>query len=308
MKVTDFGIARSLDVEHGVTQTGTVLGTGEYLAPEQASGKPVSPATDVYSLGVVLWELLVGRRAVHRRELRRRCAAARERAAAGPAQAATGRVAEARRRRPAGARQGSGASLPLDGGARRRAARLPRRAGRSAAAGGGRCGADARHETRSRTGARAASPPSCATTAAAHALGGVARAGRGRGGIRGRLPRRRLGPHASRRLGRRRRRLRRGRVAAGRRRLRPAGDGSEHSYSAPRATDGNPATYWDTERYDTPLFGKLKSGLGLVLDAGRPVKARPADGEDARPPASSRRSKPETRRAAALPPTRPRGP
>jgi hypothetical protein len=47
-------------VEHGVTQTGTVLGTGEYLAPEQASGKQVSPATDVYSLGIVLWELLAG--------------------------------------------------------------------------------------------------------------------------------------------------------------------------------------------------------------------------------------------------------
>jgi serine/threonine-protein kinase len=60
VKVTDFGIARSLHVDQGVTQTGTVLGTGEYLAPEQASGKPVSPATDVYSLGVVLWELLAG--------------------------------------------------------------------------------------------------------------------------------------------------------------------------------------------------------------------------------------------------------
>jgi eukaryotic-like serine/threonine-protein kinase len=60
VKVTDFGIARSLHVDHGVTQTGTVLGTGEYLAPEQASGQPVSAATDVYSLGVVLWELLAG--------------------------------------------------------------------------------------------------------------------------------------------------------------------------------------------------------------------------------------------------------
>ena len=59
-KVTDFGIARSLDVEHGMTQTGTVMGTGDYLSPEQASGKPVTPATDVYSLGVVLWELLAG--------------------------------------------------------------------------------------------------------------------------------------------------------------------------------------------------------------------------------------------------------
>jgi tRNA A-37 threonylcarbamoyl transferase component Bud32 len=59
-KVTDFGIARSLDVDRGVTQTGTVLGTSNYIAPEQASGQPVDAQTDVYSLGIVLYEMLTG--------------------------------------------------------------------------------------------------------------------------------------------------------------------------------------------------------------------------------------------------------
>jgi serine/threonine-protein kinase len=58
-KVTDFGIARSLDVQ-GVTHTGTVLGTSDYIAPEQARGQRVDPKTDIYSLGAVLYELLVG--------------------------------------------------------------------------------------------------------------------------------------------------------------------------------------------------------------------------------------------------------
>jgi serine/threonine protein kinase len=58
-KVTDFGIARSVDVD-GVTVTGTVLGTSEYIAPEQARGQRVDAHTDVYSLGVVLYELLTG--------------------------------------------------------------------------------------------------------------------------------------------------------------------------------------------------------------------------------------------------------
>jgi serine/threonine-protein kinase len=58
-KVTDFGIARSVDVD-GMTQTGTVLGTSNYIAPEQASGQRVDAHSDVYALGVVLYELLAG--------------------------------------------------------------------------------------------------------------------------------------------------------------------------------------------------------------------------------------------------------
>lgn len=58
-KVTDFGIARTLDQE-GLTADGRVLGTTDYVSPEQALGQPVTGQSDVYSLGVVLFEMLTG--------------------------------------------------------------------------------------------------------------------------------------------------------------------------------------------------------------------------------------------------------
>ncbi|MCA1657652.1 MAG: protein kinase, partial [Actinobacteria bacterium] len=58
-KVTDFGIARTLD-EEGLTADGRVLGTTDYVSPEQALGQPVTGQSDLYSLGVVLWEMLTG--------------------------------------------------------------------------------------------------------------------------------------------------------------------------------------------------------------------------------------------------------
>ncbi len=58
-KVTDFGIARTLHQE-GLTADGRVLGTTDYVSPEQALGRPVTGQTDLYSLGVVLFEMLTG--------------------------------------------------------------------------------------------------------------------------------------------------------------------------------------------------------------------------------------------------------
>ncbi len=61
VKITDFGIARVAD-QVSLTATGQVMGTVQYLAPEQATGKPATPATDIYSLGIVAYEALAGTR------------------------------------------------------------------------------------------------------------------------------------------------------------------------------------------------------------------------------------------------------
>jgi len=61
VKITDFGIARIAD-QVPLTATGQVMGTVQYLSPEQASGHPASPTTDIYSLGIVAYECLAGKR------------------------------------------------------------------------------------------------------------------------------------------------------------------------------------------------------------------------------------------------------
>lgn len=64
-QITDFGLARKMGAESGLTMTGMVMGTPHYMSPEQARGgsRELTPATDIYSLGAMLYELLAGRRA-----------------------------------------------------------------------------------------------------------------------------------------------------------------------------------------------------------------------------------------------------
>ena len=60
-KLTDFGLAKRLDAGAGLTETGALLGSPWYMAPEQALGEVVGPAADIYGLGTILYELLTGR-------------------------------------------------------------------------------------------------------------------------------------------------------------------------------------------------------------------------------------------------------
>jgi eukaryotic-like serine/threonine-protein kinase len=254
VKVTDFGIARSADVKQGLTQTGTVLGTSDYIAPEQAGGQPVSALSDVYSLGVVIYELLAGEPPYGGDNF----LAVAMRHVNDPVPS----IAEARPDVP----------LRLDATLRRAMAKRPEERFPSMA--------DFVNELEGVL-ERLGQPDSDRTVIMPPTAPAPPRR---------RARRRRLSPWLVLVVGLAliggalgaylalRDSVSGGGGTSGPIHLvasnayDPEGDGQENDQLVVNATDGDPATAWHTEHYNTAEFGNLKSGVGLVLDAGTPVK------------------------------------
>jgi eukaryotic-like serine/threonine-protein kinase len=243
IKVTDFGIARSAD--SGLTQTGTVLGTSNYLSPEQAGGQQVTAAADVYSLGVVLYEMLAGDV---------------------PFPGGNQVVVALRHATEAPPPLPNGVPPRLAAAVTRALAKDPARRFASMAEFATELRAclteplprpepPTRVSHRTRRSSLPLVAALLALVAAATVVVVLVLSGRQESRHNASGP----GGAATVTL----------RGVTG---YDPAGTNGEHNAKAPLASDGRLATFWETETYATPDFGNLKSGVGLVLDAGTAVK------------------------------------
>jgi tRNA A-37 threonylcarbamoyl transferase component Bud32 len=276
-KVTDFGIARGLETtQNQLTAAGKVIGTTDYVSPEQAMGQDVSGQSDVYSLGIVLYEMLVGEVPFSGDS---HVSVAMKHVREG--------LPDVQRRRPE-------ASAAL-------AAVLERATAKDVAARYPTMGDLVRdlEEVLTYETARSGGATGEATTILSQLPASIT----------GRRSRRRTIGLAVLYVGIAvavavlAALLVNGEtsqdepIAAGDLSVISLNESDVHEYDPPpgdgheRETqgltlDGEPSTAWETERYDTPDLGNLKDGVGLYLDAGRPIVARalrivtPKDGWD----------------------------
>jgi eukaryotic-like serine/threonine-protein kinase len=267
-KVTDFGIARSMEA-HGLTATGRVLGTTDYVSPEQALGHEVTEQSDIYSLGICLYEMLAGETPFKadtqvavamkhvkdplpdvqrvRPEISAALAAVIERSTAKETQNRYAGVDEmvhdleqvlAIEVTRAGDASGEATTVlrALPGDTADfvpRRLRRPRRAVLvSALAVGVAAGLIALFATRTEKGPGGAAIPR---------TGGLSEVRLASGAVQD---------------------------------YDPEGDGEESPEATQFAIDGNNTTTWDTETYQGGLEGSNKSGVGLYVNAGKPVVGR----------------------------------
>ena len=262
-KVTDFGIALGLE-QNQLTAAGKVIGTTDYVSPEQAMGHEVSGQSDVYSLGIVLYEMLVGEvpfsgeshvsvAMKHVREgmpdvQRRRpevsaaLAAVLERATAKDLASRYPTMADFVHELEEVLTYESARSGGATGEATAVLSQLP----------AGITGRRSRRRTIAMAFAYVAIAVAVAVIAALVVNGEGQQNAPFAAGDLSAIELNESDAHEY---------------------DPPPGDGRERGTQS-LAVDGDPATAWETERYDTPDLGNLKKGVGLYLDAGRPIVAR----------------------------------
>ena len=277
-KVTDFGIALGLE-SNQLTGAGKVIGTTDYVSPEQAQGQDVTGQSDVYSLGIVLYEMLTGKvpfsgdnhvsvamKHIHegmpdvrrtRPEVSAVLASLIERATAKDRRARYASMADFVRDLEEVLEYESARSGGATGEATAILSQLP----------GARGGRQSRRR-RILLALLYVGIAAAVATLAALLINGEDQQSEPL--AQGDLTAIDLGENDGAAFDP------------------PPGDGSERSEAIPLALDGDPTTAWETERYDTPEFGNIKKGVGVYLDAGRPIVARgirivtPKDGWDVR--------------------------
>jgi hypothetical protein len=265
-KVTDFGIARSLELDTQLTAAGRVVGTTDYISPEQALGNEVTGQSDVYSLGIVLYEMLTGEVPfkgesslnVAMKHVKEGMPDVQKRRP--EVSAALAAVVERATAKEVARRYQSVTDMveDLEQVLTYEAARAGEAEGEATAVLRQLSDRQARSRPWRGKGTRIVASAVVALALALAAGVLIERAGDGDGtsSSAGDLSAIRLGDRDVSDYDP------------------PPGGGAESPTTVALALDGDPTTAWETEHYDTAEFGNLKDGVGLYLDAGRGVVAR----------------------------------